>query len=800
MRIKKYTCTQFGGLKNQTIELEEGLNIILGANEAGKSTMVEGIYSTLFKQPKLNKATKVDKEFIHRFTPRPSGDFMDGKLEFTVENDNYKLTKTWGSQAEALMELSDGVKLRKDEAIEEKLKALLRFGERTYGNIIFSKQQDLKRAIEIILSDKETTDNLSTILRKIVMELDGISVDKLRARLEQEEKDLCRRWDVKNNRPENLGTTYKAGVGKILEKHYQIVDIERKIRESKEIEDRYISLGKSLKEIHDKQKNVKDQIDKYSNIEQEVNKRAALEPKVSHLREKAERQQQIIRTWPAQEEKLKAIEVALQQRIEEISNLETEMGFINKLKEKSRLVNQLNKIEKNLQEITELQEKITHTPPTTKEQINILSELTKKILTIETAIKAGTMKGKVLSKTKDVFITKDFDDKIPMDENVQFTANGYIKIEVGENLAIEIQSGEFDYNHLKEELNTAQKDLNNLLTQLQVKSLEDAKHNLDILERSKNALNALENANESLLEEYSYEQLKLKIAELDQIKISKEPEELQKEIVRLRGEETQLKAEKISIEKDLSTWVAEFKDFDTLMEKVLDVKGEIREQEKLLESLQPLPGEFKTADEFSKNLQQLRSAYDQYQNQLDTTRDQYYELSANLPETSTEEMLQERRNLEQEFQRLSKKGQSLLKIKEVFEKKLEEMDKNSFEPLEKSFCKYLKLLTLDNYDVASMDESLNPNLIKGNTQIPVDLLSTGTKDCVALALRFAIIEVLYENSSGIIVLDDCLVDLDPQRKAQAISLIKQFAQNNQVIFTTCNPQTAMELGGRVINI
>jgi len=42
--------------------------------------------------------------------------------------------------------------------------------------------------------------------------------------------------------------------------------------------------------------------------------------------------------------------------------------------------------------------------------------------------------------------------------------------------------------------------------------------------------------------------------------------------------------------------------------------------------------------------------------------------------------------------------------------------------------------------------------------------------------------------------------LDPERTKEAIGLIRSFAENNQVIFSTCKPETTKILGGNVINL
>ncbi|EOD00605.1 ATP-binding protein [Caldisalinibacter kiritimatiensis] len=152
-----------------------------------------------------------------------------------------------------------------------------------------------------------------------------------------------------------------------------------------------------------------------------------------------------------------------------------------------------------------------------------------------------------------------------------------------------------------------------------------------------------------------------------------------------------------------------------------------------------------------------------------------------------------------EYEKLLSRANSLMRIKEEFDSVLEEMDQNSFEPLVDSFSKYLTKLTLDNYSIGDISEEFNLIVKTSDSKtMPIDLLSAGTYDCVALALRLAILENLFEDENGFIILDDCLVDLDPERKQRAIETIKEFGKDRQVIFTTCNPDTAQALGGNII--
>lgn len=80
------------------------------------------------------------------------------------------------------------------------------------------------------------------------------------------------------------------------------------------------------------------------------------------------------------------------------------------------------------------------------------------------------------------------------------------------------------------------------------------------------------------------------------------------------------------------------------------------------------------------------------------------------------------------------------------------------------------------------------------------MLSYGTYDAAALALRFAIFDNLFSNYGGFIILDDCLVNLDPRRRKNAIDLINQYQKKYQIIYTTCDPERAAEFEANIINI
>ena len=85
MKINKIKINSYGKLKEKEIELENGINIIYGKNEAGKSTLLKFIINSLYGISK----TKKGKEYsdYEKFLPW-SGEDFSGRIEYELDNGN----------------------------------------------------------------------------------------------------------------------------------------------------------------------------------------------------------------------------------------------------------------------------------------------------------------------------------------------------------------------------------------------------------------------------------------------------------------------------------------------------------------------------------------------------------------------------------------------------------------------------------------------------------------------------------------------------------------------------------------
>ena len=94
MTINKIHIAAFGGLKNYTLELNNGLNVILGNNENGKSTVMAFIKMMFYGSGR--KSSDLNKNPRMKFTPW-SGDIMGGRIYFEHNNRRYCLEREFKS-------------------------------------------------------------------------------------------------------------------------------------------------------------------------------------------------------------------------------------------------------------------------------------------------------------------------------------------------------------------------------------------------------------------------------------------------------------------------------------------------------------------------------------------------------------------------------------------------------------------------------------------------------------------------------------------------------------------------------
>jgi wobble nucleotide-excising tRNase len=81
----------------------------------------------------------------------------------------------------------------------------------------------------------------------------------------------------------------------------------------------------------------------------------------------------------------------------------------------------------------------------------------------------------------------------------------------------------------------------------------------------------------------------------------------------------------------------------------------------------------------------------------------------------------------------------------------------------------------------------------------VDDMSAGEKEQIYFATRLALADVLCEAERQVLVLDDPLVNTDPERLLRVLELIKEKSDRLQFLILSCHPERYVDLPGSVVH-
>ena len=290
MRIDNLKINGFGKLKNKEVKFSDGINIVYGENESGKSSLLKFITSMLYGASK-NKNGKELSDF-DRFKPWKTEEFS-GKIEYTLDSGEsfeiyrefkkknpiiynakkedisktFSIDKTKGIEFfeeqtgideetfynTAITE-QEGIKLSKSSqnSIVQKISNLISSGD---DNISFKKSLDKisKRQNEEVGTERTSQKPINNVENKIRSllnqkrdlenyreKVDDNSLEKEQLRLEEKDEEIKKEFlkEIKVKLDNNRIKCAEINFNKNLEKDYneKIEELNKKISKSEEKE------------------------------------------------------------------------------------------------------------------------------------------------------------------------------------------------------------------------------------------------------------------------------------------------------------------------------------------------------------------------------------------------------------------------------------------------------------------------------------------------------------------------------------------------------------------------------------
>lgn len=805
MIIRKVRLAPFGAVTDKTYHFKKGLNVLVGPNEAGKSTLINAIYAALFIPPNVKKSSDDWKNLILNYLPYPAGDTARVEIEF--EDGEWKANTyscAWGGSREERLLAGDGSEINDPATIRQCLAKALRFGLATYRDLLFTRQEEINRTFKKLEDNPEATGTVSGLLRAALYETGGVSLEKLEQHLSDEHNRLLQNWDLERNGPRggrDLNNPHKRGIGAVLEAYYRREEAAKKLRDTESKEEQIAALNKELSGLNRDQDQLTGRLKEMEALEDDARERSGLEPTLESLQGQEAVLKNVINEWPRVEERVHVLDKEIKESELKISLLQSELREAEQILRARQKKELLGKIRPLHEAIRQKEEELAALLPINRNDLKYLEQKNQEQDRLKAVAGAMKLRAALYSKKPlDLNVIAGLDEPRSMSvlKETTFEGSGRLILE-SEDWKINIQAGEEDVEQLIEKSRQAGDDFTARLKKFSLNSLEEARALLSKREDLEAAVESTRIRLEDQLGELSLDELEADAAAAGPDKAVREPEQIKAEIEETR---VALGTSNYKLDREnerLETWQREYESLDRALDELGGLKQQTLEIIKKLDHLAPLPAEYATGDQFITALKEMRTRARGLQDQIFSLKTELSNLQNRMPEESTEELQAALDLAGDELEKLKCRGQAIDSIWNEFIALKEELDADTYAPLVQSFTDYLALATSNRYSLAELEGALPGRITsaEGKT-LPLHLLSAGTTSGAALALRLAMAEYLLQDANGFLVMDDPLVNLDLERKQSAARAVRQFASRKQVIVATCDLNTAELMGGNII--
>lgn len=790
MILKELNLISFGKFQNKTIHLEEGLNILYGENESGKTTIhnfIDGMFYGFLK-PYAKRRNYL--EGLEKYRPWNNQNYA-GVLKLLQEGKVYRIERDFEKGKVKVYDDLVGIdvtdKIDKGEKLKDNLPGIyfFDFNNMVYNNTISIKQ--LENKIESDLS-KELGDRLANISTSLD---DDISV-----------KNAINKLDKKLDA---IGTekAYTKPYGKAINELNDLIVYRRKLMESKEEYNRQIIESFKLKEEIEKQENKLEELNNKLKQLEILEKKKIYEEGINIKSELKKIDEEITNFKKYSELSFDDYALAIK--------LEGDKEYISK--EIQKLNNTLEEIEKELNTaIKEVDENIINGIDVEKfysdldnfdeieeEKNNIMiNREQNKLDLLNSEIRDKKHKGKSLRTSMIMFFILSIVSIGLVFVNPLFIAfpivlgvlafirrNLYKEIiSETEKISIEfedIEKSEKERDKRLIDIESFQKELlekYNCNSKLELKKLKE-----DIYFKDRN---------------YRIKKEEIKKLQENRDKVTLNLNTSKDSIQRSREEMERIKRENN---------VKDLEDFKLGLDKKKKYEELIKEKESKIQILEKTLG-----DSTLEEIQEEIKSYD-YEDLIDIEYVDKFELIQEIENIKfnlqkywdTNSRLEERiENLnrdvkefllvEEEIERLKteiKNYENEIKSINISKETIENISKeihHQFAPtINKEVSEIINIISDGRYNEVKVDEDLNISIENPMTQeiVPIDSLSGGTMDQLYFALRFSIISSIKGQSLPLI-LDDCFIQYDDERLRNIIEYLHQISHERQIILFTCH--------------
>ena len=789
MKIKNISCTQFAGIRDKSITLSDGINIVYGKNESGKSTFVNLLSKTLFQNSKIDGRS--DKEFRALYFPGKNrigeaGDFADGKVVIETDKGEYTLLKDWGSGSRCELSTPSGI-IRDEKKINGILKEILVYGEGVYSDMLFSARINRNSALRALISPSEKTDakrEITDAVTRAFAQGGGVSIDAIGNAIAEKIKQLQgAHWDYENELPARKPSgRWSTGVGEVLKAYYAYEDAKEELEKTDALENDLAKANADYSRINDKFEAAKREYELFNGFAGRIAAMNERKAAIRRIENEIALYGGVLREWPR-----------LRRNLDAALSLKEE-------KTRRAAYDKYMSAKKLSEETKALSEKLSAAHRPEKTEILAAKAAERSIASLENKLRGMNITACVkMLKDADVEITSVRTGESVSVSDGRAEINEAVRITVPDVMEMLLAPSNIDTDNINDSIAKERSVLSKIYKKYgvsDVNALDELSAEYDKLKTE------LDKSRERLQDVLNGEDPKTLEAIAKDTASMRAADDIDADIAALCGG------------KDIGVFITEKETLirknendhgseDDLRKRTDALSDELEKLYSLTENVRDIPDEYlkiRDIDAYSKLLK----------NTLDTVRAKREDAltNKNLAKGRLEAYLDENEGGSEENTERAKirflEQKSLLShwkhIEAAFKKIKEELEGNPMEDISERFAYYLNIISDGGVSSEFLSkDSLDMNIYSGEHLLDYGKLSEGTKDAVSLAFRLAALDHLFPDG-GVAVFDDPFADMDDERVKRSCEVLSDFAKRHQVIFLTCREEYLSLINGTVIRI
>lgn len=813
MKIRKLSCDQFAGINGKDIAFNDGVTVICGPNETGKSTLADLVGAMFFKDTKVRR----NGTFFDRYFPKKkgtAGDCIDGRIEFETPSGKYVLTKEWMiPEGTCKMILPEGTVVRDPATIEEILKKELGFGEALYRSLVFPSQRVPSEFLKAVFAsgdeDSETKDQLLATMANATVETGGIDPAKVEKRLAEILHDYDEHFDVAADMPEGgrkrgLGNKWACATSEksvrentaiLLRAWYAMKAAEEDLAGAEDLTGEIVRLSAQAESDRQECRRLTDRKERFLSAVGDLERRARLESDRRQLEEKLNELKRDSKEWP------------------ELTNrMNTIRGLIKEYKD-SVYSDDLREFQIAMGEIPGIREQLKKIPKTFDDDLNAVYCCEEKIREALARLGAMSLRAKFdLADGQTVTVTPlsgGEGQKVSGD----FVINEAVRISVPGVMSMELFPDGINACEEERKLSEAKAEIRRISD---LYGEDVASESLSRLKEEEQRLLHMLGENEGITDEILKRYPGREIEEMMEEKVcecravedivtdlkfacdctSQMPSEIMSHaratllVCENRVNELIGKYSNISDPDHILGYideVAKAAGMAAITDAMSDIEKKMESCESELAKIEEIPEEFAFVEDTERFRQELTEQIGNMTEAINATERTVAAKDARLDEHPLSDCEEACAAARKTYEDAMADYSRWKRIAETFAKENSASDDAPGADVLKRFTGYLAKIGGDRLQADDAD-LFHVNVTTGTNRVPYELLSEGTKETAALAFRLAVLDHLFPNGGGFAIFDDPCTDMDPERTKAACVLIRAFAEKNQVLFLTCDPK------------